>query len=46
MHRYSLPRAEALQRLQRQAAADGRPLAMQAQRVVEAVETLARGAGD
>jgi DNA-binding response OmpR family regulator len=45
MHRYSLPRAEALQRLQRQAAAEGRPLALQAQRVVEAVEILTGGAG-
>jgi response regulator NasT len=41
MHRYSLPRAEALLRLQRLAAAEGRPLPLQAQRVVEAVETLA-----
>jgi DNA-binding response OmpR family regulator len=45
MHRYSLPRAEALLRLQRQAAAEGRPLALQAQRVVEAVEILTGGAG-
>jgi response regulator NasT len=41
MHRYSLPRAGALERLRRQAAADGRSLQAQALRVVEAVEVLA-----
>lgn len=46
MHRYSLTRGGALDRLRRQAAADGRPLAAQAQRVVEAVELLAGGAID
>ncbi len=41
MHRYSLPRAEALARLRAQAAAEQRPLAAQAERLVEAVELLA-----
>jgi len=46
MHRYSLPRAEALARLRAQAAAEQRPLAAHAERVVEAVELLAAaGAG-
>jgi len=40
MHRYSLPRAQALERLRRQAGAEGRALQAQAQRVVEAVEVL------
>jgi response regulator NasT len=42
MHRYSLPRREALERLRQTAAADGRALDEQAMRVVEAVEVLAR----
>ena len=41
MHRFSLPRAAALQRLQRLAQDDGRTLAEQAQRVLDAVESLA-----
>jgi response regulator NasT len=44
MHRYSLPRAQALERLQRLAASDGHPLVLQAERVLEAVELLARSA--
>ena len=39
-HRYSLPRAQALERLRRQASTEGRALQAQAQRVVEAVEVL------
>ena len=42
MHRYSLPRAEALQRLTRLAQTDGRSLAAQAAALVDAVELLAR----
>ena len=42
MHRYSLSRAQARQRLQRLADDDGRSLADQALRLVEAVELLAR----
>jgi DNA-binding response OmpR family regulator len=41
MHRYSLPRAVALERLRRQASGEGRPLQVQAERLVEAVEMLA-----
>lgn len=41
MHRHTLTRRDALARLQRLAAADGRNLAAQAQRVIEAVESLA-----
>lgn len=44
MHRYSLPRAEALARLAAQAAAERRTLHEQAERVVEAVELLAAAA--
>jgi len=44
MHRYSLPRAEALARLGAQAVAERRPLPEQAERVVEAVELLAAAA--
>lgn len=44
MHRYSLPRAEALARLAAQAAAERRALHEQAERVVEAVELLAAAA--
>jgi response regulator NasT len=43
MHRYSLQRAQALQRLQKLAADEQRSLADQAERLVEAVELLARG---
>jgi two-component system, response regulator PdtaR len=42
MHRYSLPRAEALERLRRLAATDGRSLAAQAGALVEALELLSR----
>jgi response regulator NasT len=42
MHRYSLPRAEALERLRRLAVADGRPLAVQAAALLDAVELLSR----
>jgi response regulator NasT len=45
MHRYSLRRAEALARLERQAAQEGVSLAVQAERVVAAVEALAGGGG-
>ena len=41
MHRYSLPRAEALERLRRLASGEGRSLQDQAERLVEAVELLA-----
>lgn len=40
MHRYSLSRAAALERLQRLAAAESRPLHVQAERLLEAVELL------
>ncbi len=40
MHRYSLPRAAALDRLRQSAAAEGRALDEQAAKVVEAVELL------
>ncbi len=43
MHRYSLQRTTALQRLQKLAADEQRSLAEQAERLVEAVELLARG---
>lgn len=42
MHRYSLPRDEALARLEKLAATEGRPLAEQARRLLEAVELLAQ----
>jgi len=45
MHRYSLQRAQALERLHKLAADEGRSLADQAERLVEAVELLARGQG-
>jgi response regulator NasT len=46
MHRFSLTRAQALARLRRAAAADGRSLRQQAERVVDAVEELSeRAAG-
>jgi response regulator NasT len=41
MHRYSLPRAEARERLAKLAQAEGRSLKTQAERLVEAVELLA-----
>ncbi|WP_234414063.1 response regulator [Ideonella sp. A 288] len=46
MHRYSLPRAEALARLTRLAADEQRGLADQAGRLVDAVELLARPGRD
>lgn len=45
MHRYSLARGPALERLQRLARAEHRPLAEQAERVLQAVELLS-SAGD
>ncbi len=42
MHRYSLPRDEALARLMGLASADGHSLPEQARRIVDAVELLAR----
>ena len=42
MHRYSLPRREALDRLNRMASADGLLLKAEAQRLLDAVELLAR----
>jgi response regulator NasT len=44
MHRYSLPRDEALTRLMGMASADGHSLPEQARRIVDAVELLARPA--
>ena len=44
MHRYSLLRTDALARLTRQAQAEGRSLAEQAQRLIDAVELLAGSA--
>lgn len=44
MHRYSLRRGEALERLRAAAQAEGRPLDEQAARVVDAVELLAGAA--
>jgi response regulator NasT len=41
MHRHSLARGAALERLERMAAAAGVPLADQAERVLAAVEVLA-----
>lgn len=46
MHRYSLTRERAWQRLQRLAQEQGLPLEQQALRLVQAVEELARGAQD
>ena len=40
MHRYSLARGQALERLQRMATADSRPIEDQARRLLEAVEML------
>jgi response regulator NasT len=45
MHRYSLSRREALERLSRMAAADGLLLKAEADRLLDAVELLARPAG-
>ena len=45
MHRYSLQRGTALDRLRRMAADEQRSLADQAGRLVEAVELLSRGQG-
>ncbi len=45
MHRYSLGRGAALERLRRQADAEHRPLADQAERVLQAVEVLANPGG-
>lgn len=42
MHRYSLPRDEALSRLMSLAAADGHSVPDQARRIVDAIELLAR----
>ena len=44
MHRYSLPRREALERLQRMAATDNLLLKAEAERLLDAVELLARPA--
>ncbi len=44
MHRHSLPRAEALKRLQRMAQEQQQALAAQAERLLDAVEELARSA--
>jgi two-component system, response regulator PdtaR len=41
MHRFSLTRGDALARLRRNAAAEGRTLRVQAERIVQAVEDLA-----
>ncbi len=46
MHRFSLPRREAFERLRRQALQESRALDEQALRVVEAVELLAASGGD
>ena len=46
MHRYSLARGIALERLQRISAGEGRPLEEQAARLVEAVELLSLPAAD
>ncbi|GAB4559347.1 MAG: response regulator [Rhizobacter sp.] len=42
MHRYSLPRAAAFERLQRLAATESRPLQVQAERLLDAVELLSK----
>jgi response regulator NasT len=46
MHRYSLGREQALERLTRLATAEGRDMQAQARHLVEAVETLGRHADD
>lgn len=45
MHRYSLPRGPALERLRRLAEAEGRPLVDQAERLLQAVELLSLPSG-
>jgi len=45
MHRYSLARVDALDRLKRSADHEGRPLRAQAERIVDAVEALALDGG-
>ncbi|MFL6663146.1 MAG: response regulator [Rhizobacter sp.] len=45
MHRYSLARGAALERLQKMAAAEGLPIAVQAERLLAAVELLAMPSG-
>lgn len=45
MHRYSLSRSAALERLQRMAASESRPLQVQAERLLEAVELLSGSGG-
>ncbi|MBC7995108.1 MAG: response regulator [Rhizobacter sp.] len=42
MHRYSLPRAAAFERLQRLAVTESRPLQVQAERLLDAVELLSK----
>ncbi|HEX3140409.1 MAG TPA: ANTAR domain-containing protein, partial [Rhizobacter sp.] len=42
MHRYSLSRAAALERLQKLATSESRPLHVQAERLLEAVELLSK----
>ena len=44
MHRHSLPRDQAWQRLQRMASEHKLPVAAQAERLLDAVEELARSA--
>lgn len=44
MHRYSLSRAAALERLQKLAASESRPLQVQAERLLDAVELLSKPA--
>ena len=46
MHRYSLARGPALERLERLAASEGSPLAEQAERLLAAVELLAMPSGN
>ena len=46
MHRYSLPRSAALERLKRMAQSEGHPLAEQAERLLAAVELLSRSGTD
>ena len=46
MHRYSLPRSAALERLKRMAQSEGQPLAEQAERLLAAVELLSRSGTD
>ncbi|MEO8278753.1 MAG: response regulator [Ideonella sp.] len=46
MHRYSLSRTAALQRLQRMADSDGKPVADQAERLLCAIELLSAAGGE